>query len=141
GKVDTELAEARGRRGESLRPVRFRTLTGSGAGRFACDVPVQFSEAPLVRCLFDFFVTESLNERNYGLISLRDIYNNFSMEAEGRFRRGADNEPISLPVLRLFPRAGWQRIRYLCPACQLSAWGRPGLHLVCGDCNRQMVPT
>ncbi len=27
------------------------------------------------------------------------------------------------------------KTRYTCPACQANAWGKPGLSLICGDCE------
>jgi hypothetical protein len=31
-----------------------------------------------------------------------------------------------------------RRREYICPTCGLSAWGRPIISLVCGDCNERM---
>jgi hypothetical protein len=126
--------------GKLSTPAGFETLAGAGTGRLARDVPVCFQDAPGILCRFDFFVTDSLNRRNYGLLSLRDVVNYFSIETEGTCDLGTGGEPVTLPILRLDPRAGWSRIRYRCPGCQVNAWGRPGLHLACGDCNRQLVP-
>jgi hypothetical protein len=126
--------------GKLSTPTRFVTVTGEGTGRLACNVAVQFPEAPGLVCRFDFLVTQNLNQRGYGLISLRDVLNHFTLETEGPFRLGPDGEPLALPVLRLHTRAGWARVRYWCPGCQVNAWGRPGLHLACGDCNRPLRP-
>ena len=30
------------------------------------------------------------------------------------------------------------KTRYSCPDCDANAWGKPGLHLVCGDCSTAM---
>lgn len=30
------------------------------------------------------------------------------------------------------------RIKFVCPACGDAAWGKPGLHLICGKCNTRM---
>jgi hypothetical protein len=27
------------------------------------------------------------------------------------------------------------RLKYTCPSCSVNAWGKPSLHLVCGDCG------
>jgi hypothetical protein len=125
--------------GSLSRPVDFGTVAGRSTGRLALDVPVQFHETPHIGCRFDFCVTEALNERRYGLISLRDIVNNFLIETEGVLQFGADGEPLALPLLRLYPLSEFQRVLFQCPGCEIHAWGRPGLHLVCGDCNRQLV--
>jgi hypothetical protein len=29
--------------------------------------------------------------------------------------------------------------RFTCPGCQAKAWGKPALHIVCGDCGKTMV--
>lgn len=31
------------------------------------------------------------------------------------------------------------KVKYSCPACPVNAWGKPGLRLVCGDCECCMV--
>lgn len=38
------------------------------------------------------------------------------------------------------PRAA-SKIKFSCEGCGANAWGRPGLHLVCGDCAETMVAT
>ena len=30
------------------------------------------------------------------------------------------------------------KTRYTCPACAANAWGKPDMHLVCGDCDARM---
>lgn len=30
------------------------------------------------------------------------------------------------------------RVKYICPGCSAAAWGKPELHLLCGDCHRPM---
>lgn len=32
------------------------------------------------------------------------------------------------------------KTRYSCPDCDMNAWGKPGLHLVCGDCSVALEP-
>ena len=32
------------------------------------------------------------------------------------------------------------KIKYTCPACDANAWGKPGLALVCGDCEEDYEP-
>ncbi|EDL52175.1 zinc metalloproteinase Mpr protein [Vibrio mediterranei AK1] len=31
------------------------------------------------------------------------------------------------------------RVKFTCPKCTSSAWGKPSLHLICGDCNITMT--
>ncbi|WP_099609467.1 SprT-like domain-containing protein [Vibrio coralliilyticus] len=31
------------------------------------------------------------------------------------------------------------RIKFACPQCSSAAWGKPSLHLICGDCNITMT--
>jgi hypothetical protein len=31
------------------------------------------------------------------------------------------------------------KLKYSCPACSANAWGKPGLNLVCGECEFCMV--
>ena len=33
-----------------------------------------------------------------------------------------------------------QRIKYVCPCCGAAAWGKEGLHMICGDCLEDMKP-
>ena len=30
------------------------------------------------------------------------------------------------------------KVRYACPLCSIHVWGKPDLHIVCGDCNEPM---
>jgi SprT-like family len=32
------------------------------------------------------------------------------------------------------------KTRFTCPSCDAHAWGKPDLHLVCGDCEERMLP-
>lgn len=41
-------------------------------------------------------------------------------------------KPEGLP-----PRAG-RRSRYTCPGCDLNAWAKPGVKLICGECESVM---
>ena len=31
------------------------------------------------------------------------------------------------------------KLKYECPECQLAAWGKPKIHLICGDCRKDMI--
>jgi hypothetical protein len=125
----------------SLSPeIGFQTAVGRGKGRLARDVLVRFSEAPTQSFRFDFLVSANLNDRNYGLISLRDVVRHFHILMEGAYRLGTNDEPIDLPDLVLIPHGNWPAIRYRCPGCSVETWGRPGLNLACNDCGRTLVP-
>ena len=30
------------------------------------------------------------------------------------------------------------KTKYSCPACSISTWGKPGLHLICGKCKKKL---
>jgi predicted SprT family Zn-dependent metalloprotease len=30
------------------------------------------------------------------------------------------------------------KVRYACPQCSIHVWGKPGLHIVCGECQERM---
>jgi hypothetical protein len=122
----------------SADPIRFRTAAGEGSGRMARAVPVRYWNAPSRTHSLDFAITPGLNDRNYGLIALRDVFRYFIPQAEGVLRLGPSGELFELPDLVLVPH-GWQRIKYRCPNCGIEAWGRPGLHLGCNDCTRVLV--
>lgn len=32
------------------------------------------------------------------------------------------------------------RVKYCCPSCEVNAWGKPDLNIVCGDCSIPFVP-
>ncbi|RMH22115.1 MAG: sprT domain-containing protein [Gammaproteobacteria bacterium] len=35
-------------------------------------------------------------------------------------------------------KRGSKRTKYTCPTCNLNAYGKPDIHLICGDCNETM---
>lgn len=119
--------------------IPFQTAAGKGRGRMAQNVLVRFSDSIDQSFRFDFLVSPNLNDRSYGLISLRDIVRHFSIRTEGPFRSGDDAVPITLPDLVLIPHGRPQHIGYRCPKCSVEAWGVPGLALACSDCNRPLV--
>src|SRR5262245_28660230 len=84
-------------------PVAFTTTAGTGPARVARGVTVKF---PHDRrdLLLDFLVMPSLNARQYGLVSLRDVINHFAMETVGSLRHRPGGEPVRLPDLVLHPR-------------------------------------
>lgn len=71
------------------------------------------------------------------------------IDAQGRFLRSAK------ALLRTGFRLNWQsaggaaaeklrkvkrasKTKYTCPSCALNAWGKPEIHLICGECDQQM---
>jgi predicted SprT family Zn-dependent metalloprotease len=68
----------------------------------------------------------------------------------GRFERAFRDMPKEF----LFPWQSWEpttragkakkaernRIKYTCPTCAQNVWGKPGLHLVCGDDEAEYQP-
>ncbi len=32
------------------------------------------------------------------------------------------------------------KTKYVCPVCHLNIWGKPGIHVVCGNCNCKLIP-
>jgi predicted SprT family Zn-dependent metalloprotease len=41
------------------------------------------------------------------------------------------------PIQRV--KKGSKRTKYTCPMCEVNAYGKPGLYLICGDCDEGMV--
>ena len=35
-------------------------------------------------------------------------------------------------------KKGSKRTKYVCPSCEVNAYGKPDLNLICGDCEEQM---
>ena len=38
------------------------------------------------------------------------------------------------------PKARDTRTKYTCPVCKLNAWAKPGIALVCGECEEELEP-
>ena len=36
-------------------------------------------------------------------------------------------------------KAAPTRAKFVCPGCKAAAWGKPGLNLLCGDCQVAMA--
>jgi hypothetical protein len=85
--------------------VPFTTATGTGGGKVARSVRVQFPMDPVGVYEFDFLVSPNLNDRDYGLISLRDVVRNFDVASEGNWTLDADGRPLEIPDWFLIPRA------------------------------------
>ena len=32
------------------------------------------------------------------------------------------------------------KIKYTCPSCNMNAWGKPNLNILCGDCSQALLP-
>jgi len=30
------------------------------------------------------------------------------------------------------------KVKYTCPGCKAKTWGKPNLHIICGDCSQTM---
>lgn len=117
----------------------FQTAAGEGRGRMAPNVRVRFVDAPSSTYEFDFLVTSGLNNRDYGLLALRDVLRHFSIRSSGDLTLGAHGEPFSLPALVLVPWDSARLVQYHCPHCRLEVLGKPGLNFGCNDCNRPLV--
>jgi hypothetical protein len=83
------------------KPVPFATATGSGVGRLARNVPTAFEDAPEKAYSFDWLVTEGLNGRGYGLLSLRDLLTYFTIRTVGSLLQYDNGIPSALPDLEL----------------------------------------
>lgn len=71
------------------------------------------------------------------------------IEPDGRFERAAteflDKNTLGLYIDRageeekkVRTRKAASKTRYTCPACELNAWAKQGVNLVCGDCQEEM---
>jgi hypothetical protein len=87
-------------------PLTFTTAAGAGSGRLARAVQVQFPMAPAETYSFDFVVSPNLNNREYGLIALRDVIRHFDMVTRGPWTVNQDGTPLTTPDLVLIPRTG-----------------------------------
>jgi hypothetical protein len=34
-----------------------------------------------------------------------------------------------------------EKIAYACEGCGMKVWGKPGLNVVCGDCDQELIPS
>lgn len=48
--------------------------------------------------------------------------------------------PKGLEPFLATPRRAGRRTKFFCPQCSAQAWGKPSLNLICGDCERVMLP-
>ena len=69
----------------SKESVSFQTATGPGEGQMVSNVSVCFADAPQHQFFCDFLVASSPYKRDYGLLSLRDVLQHFSIQTEGFF--------------------------------------------------------
>ena len=42
------------------------------------------------------------------------------------------------PEIQARRRAARAKVAYACPGCSMRVWGKPGLHVVCGDCEEEL---
>lgn len=73
-----------------------------------------------------------------------------TIEEGGRFDRSCIAYLATAPAVLYHDRAGEgdaakvrrkkaaSKTRYTCPVCELNAWAKPGVHLVCGDCGEEL---
>jgi hypothetical protein len=90
--------------GKLSTPLSFTTAAGTGSGRLARAVHVQFPMAPADIYSFDFVVSPNLNNREYGLIALRDVIRQFDIVTRGEWMVAEDGRPLVTPDLVLIPR-------------------------------------
>lgn len=56
------------------------------------------------------------------------------------------NQGFELPYIELWGDEGKRKkkaaskTKYTCPSCGMNAWGKPDIHLVCGDCEERLEP-
>ena len=75
-------------------------------------------------------VTHTIDVRGKFLQACEDL-----MEEHGRtvlYRDRLTQEPATKAKAA-------SKTKYTCPACQLNAWAKPGVNLVCGDCSEPMT--
>jgi len=124
----------------SPQAVQFGTVAGVGTGQMASATTLLQSPTGQAHlCQWDWLVTLGLNGRGYGLISLRDVTNHFTLQTEGLLQFAPNGRPISLPTLELTPRGSQGQAHYTCPGCRCAVRGQPGLHLTCDGCNAPLL--
>lgn len=74
------------------------------------------------------------------------------IQAGGRFEKAYEKMPdaCKIPYITIASLAGpakkkikrnkSNRVKYVCPVCGAAAWGKEGLHMICGDCMEAMEP-
>ena len=62
------------------------------------------------------------------------------VDRAGRFTAAPGPGPTAAPV-KGTPKgkAAPTRAKFVCPGCKAAAWGKPGLNLLCGDCQVAMA--
>ena len=63
------------------------------------------------------------------------------LDRSGRFPAapGPGPGPGPAPAPGKLGKGGPTRTKFTCPGCKANAWGKPGLNLVCGDCQVAMA--
>jgi hypothetical protein len=116
--------------------VQFGTIAGAGTGQMGSAASLlQGPNGQEHLCQWDYLVTPGLNGRGYGLISLWDVMNHFTLRSEGPVQLGPGGRPITLPTLELSPRGLQGQAGYTCPVCSFTVRGQPGLQLTCDGCK------
>ena len=74
------------------------------------------------------------------------------IQAGGRFEKAYEKMPdackipyttrtsLAGPAKKKIKRNKSNRVKYVCPVCGAAAWGKEGLHMICGDCMEAMEP-
>jgi SprT-like family len=69
------------------------------------------------------------------------------IEQDGRFAHACTellSRGFTLPYVEIWndpdarKKKAASKTRYTCPICDLNAWGKPAIHLVCGSCEERM---
>lgn len=67
---------------------------------------MQFAMAPDGVYDMDVLVSPNLNDRDYGLLALRDVIRHFDVTTRGEAQFDEDGEPLQTPEWVLIPRNG-----------------------------------
>ena len=97
----------------------------------------------------EYELTDTLNHRSTGVISaMKAQQENVSIVAEqpvderaftGAFDDVSPNDDDNIDeLITSKPRHRSGRVKYACKACHIQLWGKPGLNVVCGDCNKKL---
>jgi hypothetical protein len=126
----------------SADPISLTTVAGEGAAYIAKHVDMRFPDDPNQNLYsMDIMICAGLNERGYGLLSLRDILKHFTVEMVGTAPDfDLYGTPLDVPDFLLVPHSYRHQFRYMCPVsgCAVNVLGQSGLVLVCNDHNRRL---
>jgi predicted SprT family Zn-dependent metalloprotease len=63
-----------------------------------------------------------------------------ALESRGMDKVVASNEEGEISVILPQEQPKPTRVKFTCSGCSSSAWGKPSLNLICGDCNIHLEP-